>query len=85
MADDRDPKRQGRLIAVLECVGRRQLLSGANPRVEEAAAKAARDHEEILSAVHRLEAALLTGQEPWASPGRSSFFLFAYFRGAGNW
>jgi len=44
-------------------------LSGANPRVEEAAAKAARDHEEILSAVHRLEAALASpapGREtPW--------------------
>jgi hypothetical protein len=42
-------------------------LSGANPRVEEAAAKAARDHEEILSAVHRLEAALASpapGREP---------------------
>ncbi len=44
-------------------------MSGANPRVEEAAAKAARDHEEILSAVHRLEAALASpapGREtPW--------------------
>ena len=42
-------------------------MSGANPRVEEAAAKAARDHEEILSAVHRLEAALASpapGREP---------------------
>ena len=42
-------------------------MSGANPRVEEAAAKAARDHEEILSAVHRLEAALAPpapGREP---------------------
>ena len=44
-------------------------MSGANPRVEEAAAKAAHDHEEILSAVHRLEAALASpapGREtPW--------------------
>ncbi len=42
-------------------------MSGANPRVKEAAAKAARDHEEILSAVHRLEAALASpapGREP---------------------
>jgi hypothetical protein len=42
-------------------------LPDANPRVEEAAAKAARDHEEILSAVHRLEAALASpapGREP---------------------
>jgi len=42
-------------------------LSGANPRVEEAAAKAARDHEEILSAVHRLEAALAS-----PAPGREA-------------
>lgn len=41
-------------------------MSGANTRVEEAAAKAASDHEEILGAVHRLEAALAspaTGRE----------------------
>jgi hypothetical protein len=47
--------------------GGRQTLSGANPRVEEAAAKAARDHEEILSAVHRLEAALAS-----PAPGRET-------------
>jgi hypothetical protein len=35
--------------------------------VEEAAAKAARDHEEILSAVHRLEAALAS-----PAPGRET-------------
>src|SRR5438093_2878486 len=48
-------------------VSGRQALPGANPRVEEAAAKAARDHGEILSAVHRLEAALASpapGREP---------------------
>src|SRR5436309_15858474 len=48
-------------------MSRRQALSGANPRVKEAAAKAARAHEEILSAVHRLEAALASpapGREP---------------------
>jgi len=42
-------------------------LPGANPRVEEAAAKAARDHEAIVSAMHRLEAALASpapGREP---------------------
>ena len=42
-------------------------MSAANPRVEEAAAKAARDHEEILSAVHRLEAALAS-----PAPGREA-------------
>src|SRR2546425_11454163 len=48
-------------------ISRSQALSGANPRVKEAAANAARDHEEILSAVHRLEAALASpapGREP---------------------
>ena len=43
------------------------MLPGANPRVKEAAAKAARDHEEILSALRRLEAALASpapGREP---------------------
>ena len=42
-------------------------MPGANPRVKEAAAKAARDHDEILRAVHRLEAALASpapGREP---------------------
>ena len=42
-------------------------MSGANPRVEEAAAKAARDHEKILGAVHRLEAALAL-----PAPGRET-------------
>ena len=42
-------------------------MSGANPRVEEAAAKTARDHEEILSTVHRLEAALAS-----PAPGRET-------------
>src|SRR5438132_8613900 len=45
----------------------RRALASANARVKEAAAKAARDHEEILSAVHRLEAALASpapGREP---------------------
>ena len=31
------------------------MLPGANPRVKEAAAKAACNHEEIISAVHRFE------------------------------
>ena len=42
-------------------------MSGANPRVEEAAAKAARDHAAILSAVHRLEKALAS-----PAPGRET-------------
>ena len=33
-------------------------MPGANPRVKEAAAKAACDHEEIIRAVHKFEAAL---------------------------
>jgi hypothetical protein len=48
-------------------ISRRRALAGANPRAEEAAAKAARDHEEILSAVHRLEAALAS-----PAPGRET-------------
>jgi len=42
-------------------------VSGANTRVEEAAARVASDHEEILSAVHRLEAALAS-----PAPGRET-------------
>jgi hypothetical protein len=42
-------------------------LSGASARMREAAARAARDHEEILSAVHRLEAALAC-----PAPGRET-------------
>ena len=42
-------------------------MSGANARVQEAAARVARDHEEILSAVHRLEAAMAS-----PAPGRET-------------
>jgi len=44
---------------------RRGALAGANPKVEEAAAKAARDHAAIVTAVHRLETALAS-----PAPGR---------------
>lgn len=42
-------------------------MAGANTRMEEAAAKAASDLEEILGAVHRLEAALAS-----PTPGRET-------------
>jgi hypothetical protein len=46
---------------------RRRALAGANTKVVEAAAKAARDHESIIQAVHRLEAALAS-----PAPGRET-------------
>jgi hypothetical protein len=47
--------------------GRRQALAGAKPKGQEAAAKAAREHESIISSVHRLEAALAS-----PAPGREA-------------